>query len=290
MRKQEINRKFDEIVAFSEIERFLDTPVKFYSSGMGVRLAFSVAAHLEPEILLLDEVLAVGDVNFQKKSLNKMGDVVRGGRTVLFVSHNLAAVKALCESAVYLEHGELKYFGGVDEAIETYLGGGELQNVQHFERKANAKLSMQIMSVSVLDQKGVATARLPHDQPFSLRIDAAVRESTHQIYPALEILDGELATVIHSDHFNDREEDGMRSYSPGNYSFLVRVPAPLLIPGEYRLSVNLMRKTRKRSWAVDRVEHICPFEIYDNGSILAKYGLKWTGKLSLPLEWTCSQE
>jgi len=290
MRKQEIDRKFDEIVAFSEIEQFLDTPVKFFSSGMGVRLAFSVAAHLDPEILLLDEVLAVGDVNFQNKSLNKMGDVVRGGRTVLFVSHNLAAVKALCQSAVFLEHGEVKYIGDVNAAIEAYLGGGELQNVQIFKRKENKNLSMQIMSISVQDQKGKTVVRIPHDQPFSLRIQIVVRETTHQIFPSIEVLDTDLATVIHSNYFNQGIEDGMRSYSPGAYSFVVRMPAPLLVPGSYRISVNLTRKTLRKGWVIDRVEHVCPFEIYDNGSNLARFGIKWMGKLALPLEWDCTQE
>jgi lipopolysaccharide transport system ATP-binding protein len=288
MRKQEIDRKFDEIVSFSEIELYLDTPVKFYSSGMGVRLAFSVAAHLEPEILLLDEVLAVGDVNFQKKSLNKMGDVVRGGRTVLFVSHNLAAVKSLCDSAIYLEHGELKFYGDVDEAVEAYLSGGELQNVQQFERPVNTKLPMQIMSVGVQDQKGNLVARVPHDQPFSVRIQMVARETTNQIFPSVEILDGELDAVIHSDHFAQSEEAGITSYKPGSYTFLVKVPAPLLIPGNYRVSINLSHKSRRFTRIVDRVEHVCPFEIFDNGSLLARYGHKWSGKIALPLDWECT--
>ena len=125
MTRAEIERKFDEIVAFSEIEKFLDTPVKFYSSGMRMRLAFSVAAHLEPEILLIDEVLAVGDQAFQKKSLNKMDDVVKQGRTVVFVSHNMGAVKSLCTRAIYMEQGQVKYSGEVDEVIETYLNSTE---------------------------------------------------------------------------------------------------------------------------------------------------------------------
>jgi len=290
MRKLEIDRKFDEIVAFSEIETYLDTPVKHYSSGMSVRLAFSVAAHLEPEILLLDEVLAVGDVNFQKKSLNKMGDVVRGGRTVLFVSHNLAAVKALCESAIYLEHGEVKFLGDVDDAVDTYLGSGELQKVQLFERQADEKLPMQIMSVSIKDRKGNLSALLPHDQPFTLDIQTVVRESITQVVPAVDILDGDLATLIHSDFFAENKEEGIRSYTPGNYSFQVKVPANILVPGNYRLNVSMSKKARRFRRIFDRVEHVFPFEIYDNGSLLAQYGMRWTGKLALPLEWVCSEE
>ena len=120
MRRAEIRRKFDEIVAFAEIEKFLDTPVKRYSSGMYVRLAFAVAAHLEPEILLVDEVLAVGDAEFQRKSLGKMSDVAKGGRTVLFVSHNLGAVRSLCSHAFLLEGGKVAFGGEVDAALTAY--------------------------------------------------------------------------------------------------------------------------------------------------------------------------
>ena len=130
MRKAEIDRKFDEIVAFSEIEEFLDTPVKRYSSGMYVRLAFAVAAHLEPEILIVDEVLAVGDHAFQKKCLGKMHDVATGdGRTILFVSHNMGALTQLCEHGILLEEGRVKTIGPVRDVIQTYLKSG--LNLEH---------------------------------------------------------------------------------------------------------------------------------------------------------------
>ena len=132
MKKAEIDRKFDEIVAFSEIEQFLDTPVKHYSSGMYVRLAFAVAAHLEPEILIVDEVLAVGDAEFQKKCLGKMQEVASGnGRTVLFVSHNMGAVRRLCQSAVYLRNGRAVRIGTADEIVEEYLNSGATQAQDH---------------------------------------------------------------------------------------------------------------------------------------------------------------
>src|SRR5262249_52772870 len=120
MKKAEIKRKFDEIVAFSEIEKFLDTPVKHYSSGMQVRLAFAVAAHLEPEILIVDEVLGVGDARFQKKCLNKMQDVGQQGRTVLFVSHNMPAVPRLCERAILLEEGKVAADGPSPRVVNLY--------------------------------------------------------------------------------------------------------------------------------------------------------------------------
>lgn len=121
MQRQEINRKFDEIVAFAEIEQFLDTPVKHYSSGMYVRLAFSVAAHLEPDILIVDEVLAVGDLSFQKKSQSKMGDLANDGRTVIFVSHNMNAIQQLCPQSMLLEKGKMVAFGGTRQVINRYL-------------------------------------------------------------------------------------------------------------------------------------------------------------------------
>ena len=125
MARQEIKGKFDEIVAFAEVERFLDTPVKRYSSGMYVRLAFAVAAHLEPEILIVDEVLAVGDIEFQKKCLGKMDDVAkREGRTVLFVSHNMAAIHQLCTRAVFLRNGQVVEDGPAPVVIDHYLGAG----------------------------------------------------------------------------------------------------------------------------------------------------------------------
>jgi lipopolysaccharide transport system ATP-binding protein len=120
MRRREIDRKFDEIVAFSEIDQFLDTPVKRYSSGMYVRLAFAVAAHLEPELLVVDEVLAVGDIGFQRKCLGKMGQVANSGRTILFVSHNMAAIRQLCSHGIFLERGEVTKAGDIKECLDRY--------------------------------------------------------------------------------------------------------------------------------------------------------------------------
>jgi lipopolysaccharide transport system ATP-binding protein len=133
MHRKEIGRKFDEIVAFSEIEKFLDTPVKYYSSGMYVRLAFAVAAHLEPEILLVDEVLSVGDLEFQKKSLNKMNNVTKSGRTVIFISHNMVAIQQLCSRAILLNTGKLIDDGPVNEVINTYINYQESSSIMNGE-------------------------------------------------------------------------------------------------------------------------------------------------------------
>jgi len=139
MKRAEIDRKFDEIVAFSEIEKFIDTPVKRYSSGMYVRLAFAVAAHLEPEILIVDEVLAVGDVGFQKKCLGKMTDVARQGRTVLFVSHNLKTMMTLCTRGVLMEGGRVESIGTVDDVLRVYLAGIEGQQQTNLAKRVDRK-------------------------------------------------------------------------------------------------------------------------------------------------------
>jgi lipopolysaccharide transport system ATP-binding protein len=160
MTKQEIRRKFDEIVAFADVERFLDTPVKRFSSGMYVRLAFSVAAHLEPEILIVDEVLAVGDGSFQKKCLGKMGDISRGGRTVLLVSHNMAAIANLCDKCLFLSSGELRSFGSAHAVIENYLHDGEelvcSNLLSRTDRMGNGALRFE--SVELQDAKGIPIA------------------------------------------------------------------------------------------------------------------------------------
>lgn len=153
MRKHEIDRKFDEIVDFSGVERYIDTPVKRYSSGMYVRLAFAVAAHLESEILIVDEVLAVGDAEFQKKCLGKMGDVSKGeGRTVLFVSHNMAAVKQLCNNGIVLESGIVKYIGSADESIKSYLQSHDDDN--HYYNQVKSSITNHVAEAFFSDESG----------------------------------------------------------------------------------------------------------------------------------------
>ena len=168
MTKAEIRKKFDEIVAFAEVERFLDTPVKRYSSGMYVRLAFAVAAHLEPEILVVDEVLAVGDAEFQKKCLGKMKDVATGGRTVLFVSHNMGAVQALCSQGLLLSRGRLEHAGFVRETIQKYLIKIETNTEVHFEpRKDMPTITIVTIDQSEL-QKGNLAVEIAFRSPFAL--------------------------------------------------------------------------------------------------------------------------
>jgi len=170
MTKQEIDRKFDEIVAFSEIERFLDMPVKRYSSGMQVRLAFSVAAHLEPDILLVDEVLAVGDAAFQRKSLGKMSGVAESGRTIVFVSHNMAAIHNLCRRTIVLRGGQIVFDGPTDEAIKEYLGFIEAQAVRAFEDNPDRRGDglVRFTGATITDETGRATQFLVAGRPATI--------------------------------------------------------------------------------------------------------------------------
>lgn len=151
MTKKEIDGKFDEIVAFAELDKFIDTPVKRYSSGMYVRLAFAVAAHLDPEILVVDEVLAVGDAQFQKKCLGKMGEVAKDGRTVLFVSHNMAAIKILCSAGIILNKGQMIFYGGAEEAIDQYIGSDHLyrKNISWDDDDAPENENIRLKSIAV---------------------------------------------------------------------------------------------------------------------------------------------
>ena len=170
MGKEEIKRKFDEIVAFAEVEKFLDTPVKRYSSGMYVRLAFAVAAHLEPEILIVDEVLAVGDAQFQSKCLGKMKEVSQGGRTVLFVSHNMAAVKNLTSTCCFMASGKLLYYGNTEKTIQEYLKTNK-NNDQTSQKEKKVGQNTQIFHCRVLNENGDETKYYIPGKILSLEIE-----------------------------------------------------------------------------------------------------------------------
>ena len=171
MSRAEINKKFDAIVDFSGVEKFLDTPVKHYSSGMYVRLAFSVAAYLEPEILVVDEVLAVGDAEFQRKCLGKMSEVADKGRTVLFVSHNMGAIKTLCNSAVLLDSGQVVTQGRPDDVISAYLQKTKSQLAYSIDTQSKAHLDASITGVSLRTVEGVELNEFSMDDPFQVIVE-----------------------------------------------------------------------------------------------------------------------
>jgi homopolymeric O-antigen transport system ATP-binding protein len=267
MGRAEIKRKFDQIVDFSEVEKFLDTPVKRYSSGMYVRLAFSVAAHLEPDILIVDEVLAVGDASFQKKCLGKMGDVGRDGRTVLFVSHNMSAVRQLCERGIILDAGSKVFDGPVSKAIEHYqervLGGvdGGDGNPVMFERPA-AGAPAWLRSVALTGHDGLPAQRIEHEHGFSVTLEIEIAETSKDYYSALIAHDAYGNNIFFSTD-EDFCEPPIADKPPGPYQYQISIPGRLLKPGTYYLTpmVGLRRKGK-----LDRRDAALRFEVLDTMS------------------------
>ncbi|WP_300691377.1 polysaccharide ABC transporter ATP-binding protein [Chryseobacterium sp.] len=230
MTRKEIKRKFDEIVAFSGVERYIDTPVKRYSSGMYVRLAFAVAAHLESEILIVDEVLAVGDAEFQKKCLGKMNDVTKGeGRTILFVSHNMAAVKQLCTSGILLKNGQVDHHGDINSVLENYIINELSPNVE-FSYIEDINKKAQIQKVRIYNNKSVETTEFGHNEDINIDISFINRRVTSGIRVNIAVLDKfENVIFIARKVFDGKNEN----------SFTIKIEGEKLIPNTYVLSVAI---------------------------------------------------
>lgn len=225
MQRRETNRKFEEIVSFAEVEKFIDTPVKHYSSGMKLRLGFAVAAHLEPEILIADEVLAVGDLAFQEKCLGKMSDVASSGRTVLFVSHNMGAIAGLCTRCILLNHGKLEFEGSTSEAISRYISA----TVDADEAAAQAsKETIFIRSLCLPGNEGNA---VPFDQPFTAEATVEVREPIESIATDFVLRDAENRYVLHTRV--DSKERVFGGLGVGTYRLRVDIPKLWLASGVY---------------------------------------------------------
>ncbi len=239
MRREEIRRRFDEIVAFAEVERFVDTPVKRYSSGMSVRLAFAVAAHLEPEILLVDEVLSVGDASFQRRSLAKMAEVARDGRTVIVVSHNLGIVRALCDRGVLLERGSVVSDAPVGEAIDAYLAKLERAAsddlTKRTDRDAHGRRESIVSKVSIVDLESGHPDVVIGGRPARISIDfTELLPSMHAVIMVNNSL-GQCVTVFGSEMPGP---DDVREESQGRRIDCDIAALPLL-PGRYRIDVSL---------------------------------------------------
>lgn len=239
MKKREIDRKFDEIVAFADIEKFIDTPVKYYSSGMYVRLAFAVAAHLEPEILLVDEVLAVGDAAFQKKCLKKMGEVSQEGRTVLFVSHNMGMITSLCKRAILLENGRIVTDGPASDTVITYYTRDRSSPSRVDYTKSNRKVGDDLavlLEAQIEDLDGNIISDVDIRQPFKIKMRyALLRKVPKPPYPNFHFFDskGDYVFVTHSNKFvgTGTEE--------GTYEAECIVPGHLLNNGVYFIGLAL---------------------------------------------------
>lgn len=239
MSKSEITRKLDEIIDFSGCERYIDTPVKRYSSGMTVRLGFAVAAFLEPEILVVDEVLAVGDAEFQKKAIGKMQDVSQGeGRTVLFVSHNMASVQRLCKHGVLLENGMVKYLGGVSETIHKYLNDQVVQSEYiNPNPSSTAKLCLQWARVS----SPLGTVFYTTN-PIQIDFRVLVNQVVKELVVGFNLISSFRHPLARAD-YNDL--DGRITLEPGVYEFHFEIPANTLSNGEYTIAFDIAEKAVK---------------------------------------------
>jgi len=239
MSRAEIRRKFDEIVAFAEVDKFLDTPVKRYSSGMYVRLAFAVAAHLEPEILIVDEVLAVGDASFQKKCLGKMEEVAGHGRTVLFVSHNMAAVTRLCSRAMLLEAGRLVDRGSATSVVSSYFAaGGHGPAARTWEgRVAPGNEHARLKSAKVVARSGTILQRADIREPVGVEIGFDVLRDAYPLTPNCHVYfeDGVCAFISSAVEMNG----SMGRLAPGSYTATMWIPGNLLSEGMYNVGVAL---------------------------------------------------
>lgn len=282
MTKGEINRNLDAIIDFAEIEQFIDTPVKRYSSGMYVRLAFAVAAHLEPEILIVDEVLAVGDIAFQRKCLGKMQTVQQSGRTVLFVSHNLTAVSKLCSRCILLSGGHLIKDGSTPEVLMEYVSAvGINRSATREYDLPDGPLQAKIRRVSVRHANGEAAAIIELTEKFSIEIDYELAEPTVGLSVGLQIIavEGEQTLISLSDPELDLSR--LEGRAPGYYRSRIEFPAGLLNTGLYQVRVGMSTRFQ----IFDVIEDIS-FEVQDSVGIVAHLGYERKGSLlSLQIPW-----
>ncbi len=234
MTRVEIKSKFDEIVAFAEVDKFLDTPVKRYSSGMYVRLAFAVAAHLEPEILIVDEVLAVGDQQFQQKCIGKMQNVSQSGRTVLFVSHNMDAIMRMCSRCILLNQGSVEADCGVKEAVTRYVAGKKSQaasvDLRVAQRSWEPRLKARFQNVKLARTSGPPGWSLPYGEPLGFEFHLEVRE------PVFDLEMGMAISTVTGNQFtanSSSETLSLKKVTVGTYAYSIEFPGLRLTPGGY---------------------------------------------------------
>lgn len=280
MSRAEIKRKFDEIVAFAEVEKFLDTPVKRYSSGMYVRLAFAVAAHLEPEILVVDEVLAVGDAQFQKKCLGKMGDVAKEGRTVLFVSHNMGAITNLCESSIFLDSGQIIFTGSASEVVSKYLdyvterGGGEV-----FLEKTSSPA--YFTKIAILDSNDDPTETVDLTSGFKIYLEYDVLQPITGLEVSFSLFDKHDSFIFYSG-ISKSPNFINPDHQPGHYVAEVNVPKNFIAPGLYTITISL---EQPNIYLFDIRENVIGFSVIDSGSKEYLYSGQDIGAVLVDFEW-----
>jgi len=283
MKRAEITRKFEEIVAFAEVEKFLDTPVKRYSSGMYVRLAFAVAAHLEPEILIVDEVLAVGDAEFQKKCLGKMQEVSRGeGRTVLFVSHNMAAVRALCSQGVLLESGCVTCVADTGTVVERYTRGGEVRGVEISERgDRQGSGEVRVSCIRFCRDNGSELPEVYCGEPLTIQLECIGRADKRNLHVGVGIYDlfGRAVTFLQNQPLGAGIHISGRRGSIG-----CRIPKLPLLPGRYTINFEL----RDGSQLLDALDQAATLDVLQ-GDFFGTGKLTYQGDGGVLVEqgWSC---
>ena len=284
MSQAEITRKFDEIVAFSGVEKFIDTPVKRYSSGMQVRLAFAVAAHLEPEILLIDEVLAVGDAEFQRKSFGRISDISKHGRTILFVSHQLGMIARLCSQAFLLSKGSIVFSGTGSATIDAYLASNRAvsQRENPFDDPTIRKLSAAIADVSTVDSEGSATDQFAWHTPIRIRVKLRIQLPLGGLSLSVAVVGTQAGRVTTSvlqlaEFLNNGDE---RS------EVEVEFESKIIAPGGYSLTVALFDRTAGAYNIHHSLEGVSPFMIVDSGSPMAAFGDAYYGVCIIPARWS----
>ena len=289
MTKNEIRRKFDEIIAFAEIAEFVDTPVKRYSSGMYVRLAFAVAAHLESEILIVDEVLAVGDHDFQRKCLGKMKDVRTDGRTVLFVSHNMTAVNSLCARSILLEKGKIVADGPTADITRTYLGMSATRTQSHwrFDDPSDGSKRAHIREAFILDANNENREAYELTQDFQIGLRYRLTEPLRGLTVGLQIVSEETNETLISLTDSELDISRLETREAGDYVAYVRVPARILNTGTYSLRAGLSKGRQEIFHVVEGLN----FRIIDSVGIVMFIGYERKGSLlSLQLPWRLEKE
>lgn len=266
MRKKEITRKLDEIIDFSGVERYVDTPVKRYSSGMYVRLAFAVAAHLESEILIVDEVLAVGDAEFQKKCLGKMGDVQKSdGRTVLFVSHNMGSISQLCKKSILLQNGTLADLGQTSSVISKYLKvNAKADLTSHYLKQEIENKSFELVEAFCCDENGKKKSSFEINESVFINLKINSQGTNNGVYAYIAIKDTEETVFIESDSY-DYEPNMVDNLKEGSHEFLLKIDKNVLPINEYRFYLNFA-SILSDNFNVDSPRDILSFEIVDNVS------------------------
>jgi lipopolysaccharide transport system ATP-binding protein len=285
MTRSEIKQKFDEIVGFAEIEKFIDTPVKFYSSGMYVRLAFAVAAHLEPEVLVLDEVLAVGDTAFQQKCLGKMRDVSSHGRTVLLVSHSMAAVGQLCRKTLWLQDGRVQAFGPSETVIQSYLNSQKTVTGEFTRDESGLEQipSVLVLGARVRNRENKIVSNLDSRQPFSIEVDFKVTSKTLAwvgfTISTREGLDVMAATDGDVDSYAAAPRD------PGLYTSVCYIPEGLFNARQYALSFYAARTVAGKVEILDYVENAIAFGVENPSGVGSYMPKSRVGVISPKLDW-----